>query len=155
MSAHCLLAPADIDIESLALFGIFRSLKMPIVGIFRHLTYKRMEGVIMDQGSAVCSPKLSTMPRRSLSVLPKYWVTSPSLTKPFPAGCRADVSSCSVAKVAAKVPEESGKTKLVQNVNKPSVAMLANKYDCCTAKHFNISGKKDDKQSDTGKIIII
>ena len=57
----------------------------------------------------------------------------------------------SVAQVAAKVPKESGRTKLVKNVNKLSVAMLANKF------HFTFQyfGKKDDKQSDTGKIIII
>ena len=115
-----------------------------VEGVMKGAMEGVMEGVVMDQGSALSSPKLSTMPiRRSLSVLPKYSVTSPFPTKAFP-GCRADsvVSSCSVAEVAAKVPEESGKTKLVQNVNKPSVSMLANKYDCRTAKHFNISVKR-------------
>ena len=101
------------------------------------------EGVVMDQGSTSSSPKLSTMPRRSLSVLPKYSVTPPSPTKPFP-GCRANtvVSNCSVAEVAAKEPEESGKTKFDQKVNKPSVAILCNKYDCRSAKYLDISEKK-------------
>ena len=103
-----------------------------------------MEGVME---SMVSSPNLSTMPRRSLSVRS---VTSPSPANPAP-GCRADpiVSSCSVAEVATKEPEESGKLKLVKNVNKPSVAMSASKNDCRTNKYFNISEKK----TTTSKII--
>ena len=63
--------------------------------------------------------------------------------KPSPV-CRADtiVSSCSVAEVAAKEPEESGNIKLSQNVNKPSVAMPASKNDCHTTNNLNISEKK-------------